>query len=300
MALLKRISLFLIVNFLVVMVVSILLSIFHVSPYLSRYGLNIPQLAIFCFIWGMVGSLISLMLSKQMAKWMLGVRILRKGESLATDDLIKMVEELSRKAKLAHVPEVGIFHMNVSNAFATGPSAKNSLVAVSDQLLRQMDREKLKAIIGHEISHIANGDMVTMTLLQGVVNAFVMFLARVLAYVFSSNSKNENSSSSYMAYYFTVILFEMIFMIFGSMVIAAYSRHREYHADRGGAYLASKQAMIGALRTLEMEKEVALPKELKTAEAFMINSKHRRGLLALFASHPSIEDRVHRLESLPF
>ncbi len=300
MALIKRITLFLAVNFLVVLVVSFLLNLFNVAPYLSRYGLNIPMLAVFCLVWGMVGSFISLLLSKQMAKWMMGVRILKKGESSTSDELIKMVEDLSRKARLPRTPEVGIFHMNVSNAFATGPSSSNALVAVSDQLLRQMDREKLKAILGHEISHIANGDMVTMTLLQGVVNAFVMFLARVLAYVFSGQSRDENSSSSYVAYYFTVILFETIFMILGSMVIAAYSRHREYHADRGGAYLTSKQAMIGALRTLELEREQALPKELKTAEALLINSKHRGGLLALFASHPSIEDRVHRLESLPF
>ncbi|MBI5273832.1 MAG: protease HtpX [Chlamydiales bacterium] len=294
----KRITLFLIVNFLVLFSVSIILNIFHVAPYLNRFGINYNTLLIFCLVWGMAGSFISLMLSKQMAKWMLGVKIVRKGDSSLTDELIKMVDELSRKAGMSRSPEVGVFHSTNSNAFATGPSKNSSLVAVSDHLLHRMDKEKLKAIIGHEISHIVNGDMVTMALLQGIVNAFVMFLARVLAFVFSGQSKSNNANSSYLGYYLFVMLFETVFMILGSMVVAAFSRFREYRADKGGALLTSKQSMIGALRDLEMEHVPAHANQGKMIEAFMIHSKKHGGLLRLFATHPSIEDRVHRIQML--
>lgn len=291
----KRISLFLIVNFLVLFTVNVILSIFQIAPYLSRAGINYTQLLIFCFIWGMVGAFISLLLSKPMAKWMMGVKIVHKGDSYQANALIEIVSELAYKAGLSKVPEVGIFQSPMVNAFATGATKNSSLVAVSSGLLEKMDTQKLRAIIGHEIAHIANGDMVTMTLLQGVVNAFVMFLARALAFVFSGMGNSKNENGSYMSYFLFVILFEFVFMLLGSMVVAAFSRFREYRADKGGAILADKESMIAALESLKTENAGEFSKR-KAIQAFMINTKKDHGLMRLFATHPPLEDRIKRLQ----
>ena len=294
----KRILLFLALNFLVVLMISVILSLLDVRPYIQAYGLDYRSLLIFCFIWGMGGALISLCLSRIMAKWMMGVKVVDLHTQNADErSLLETVHQLARKAGLSTMPEVGIYRSNEVNAFATGPTQKRALVAVSTGLLSRMKPSEMEGVIGHEISHVANGDMVTMTLLQGVVNAFVMFLARVLAYAFSGLGRDrKNAGSTSMSYILLVYLFEVIFMILGSLVIAAYSRYREYRADAGGARLAGKEAMISSLQTLRALQEIKDPRENPAMAAFKITHQKRSGLLSLFASHPPIEQRIEKLQ----
>ncbi len=297
----KRIFLFLALNFLVVLMISFVLTIFNIRPYIQAYGLDYRSLLIFCFIWGMGGAFISLALSRQMAKWMMGVKAIgSETRDPEEKQLLETVHRLSLKAGLKAMPEVGIYRSNEANAFATGPSQSKSLVAVSTGLLTRMNQKEIEGVLGHEISHVANGDMVTMTLLQGVVNAFVMFLARVLAYVVSGLGRNRQDSSGgiSMSYLLFVYLFEVVFMILGSLVVAAYSRYREFRADAGGAKLAGKDAMISSLRTLRVLQEIKDPREQPAMAAFKISHQGRKGLLYLFATHPPLEERIERLEKL--
>ena len=212
--------------------------------------------------------------------------------------LLNTVHELAKAAHLPAMPEVGIYDSPEVNAFATGPTARRSLVAVSSGLLRQMSPKELEGVLGHEISHISNGDMVTMTLVQGVVNAFVMFLARVLAYILSGLGKSEKSStSSYLMFNVLVFVFQIVFMILGSIVIAAYSRFREFRADKGGAYLAGRDKMIAALEALRRTEQIRDKRVEKPAfQAFKISHEERGGLVMLFATHPKLEDRIQRLK----
>ncbi|MEN9654162.1 MAG: hypothetical protein RL235_274 [Chlamydiota bacterium] len=295
----KRIALFLALNFLVVVMISVILNVLGVRPFLEKEGLNLGSLLVFCLIWGMVGALISLMLSRVMAKWMMGVRIIDPNTHDSTErHLYETVQRLAHKAHLP-MPEVGIYASREINAFATGPSKKRSLVAVSSGLIERMSDEEIQAIIGHELTHIANGDMVTMTLLQGVVNAFVMFLARILAYVFSGLGKNREQNSSHsgtMNYILFVYLFEVVFMILGSLLIAAFSRWREFRADAGGAKLVSRGAMVRALEALQAAQNVHDPrKEQPAIAALKIAHPSKKGLFALFATHPPLELRIQRL-----
>ena len=301
MALFKRISLFLVVNVLVVSTISLILHLFHIPAYLSSRGLNYTYLAISCLIWGMGGALISLALSRIIAKWVMGVRLIQATDSDPThQSLLQIVQKLAREAKLSATPEVGIFNSPSPNAFATGPTQKRSLVAVSSSLLQQMTPQEIEGVLAHEISHIVNGDMVTMTLLQGIVNAFVMFLARVLAYLFSSFGKSNENRGSFMSYSLLTFLFQTIFLLLGSLVIAAFSRHREYRADFGGATLAGKEQMIGALEKLR--KSLSLYQQpmqnQQSLQALMISTPQKRGFLHLFATHPPLEDRIHRLQQM--
>ena len=237
----KRIFLFLALNFVVVLTISTVLSLLNIRPYFQAYGLDYSSLMAFCLIWGMGGALISLALSRKIAKWMMGVKVISPNTMNPEERmLLNLIGRLARSANLPSAPEVGVYSSNEANAFATGPSRKRSLVAVSTGLLARMKGQELEGVLAHEISHIASGDMVTMTLLQGVVNAFVMFLARVLAYAISGmgRSRDNSSNNSYMSYRIFVYLFEVVFMILGSLVIAAYSRFREFRADAGGDLLA--------------------------------------------------------------
>lgn len=302
MAFAKRILLFVAINFLVVITLSFILNLFHVQPFLQGYGLNIQSLLIFCFVWGMGGALISLSLSRQMAKWMMGVRLV---DSNTHDPelrrLLQTVEKLAQDAHLPHVPEVGTFSSSEPNAFATGPTKKRSLVAVSTGLLQRMSQKELEGVLAHEIAHISNGDMVTMTLVQGVVNAFVMFLARILAYVVSGLGKNRSESSSggsYFSYMMFVFLFEVVFMILGSIVICFFSRTREFKADKGGADLAGREKMIAALESLQRMSQIQDPHVDKPSfAAFKIATKKKSGLMSLFSTHPPLEERISRLKS---
>jgi len=293
----KRIFYFIALNFLVVIMISIVLNILNVRPYLEANGMNYTSLLIFCLVWGMGGAFISLALSRKIAKWMMGVQLIdphtRNPEEAK---LLETVHALARASHLTVMPEVGLFRSNEPNAFATGPSRNRSLVAVSTGLLNRMNESEVKAVLGHEISHIVNGDMVTMILLQGVVNAFVMFLARVLAYFFSGMGRNRESSSGGSFILFT-FLFEIVFMILGSLLICAYSRHREFRADAGGAHLAGRENMIGALKSLQRAQEVHDPRVDNPAmAAFKISHPSKHGLLRLFATHPPLGERIARLQ----
>ncbi len=301
MAFAKRIILFILLNFLVITMISIVLNLLNVRPFLNAHGLDYYSLMITCLIWGMGGALISLALSRIMAKWMMGVQIIDPHtKNLEEAKLLNTVYSLARQANISVMPQVGIFRSNEPNAFATGPTQNRSLVAVSSGLLNRMTPDEVKGVLGHEISHITNGDMVTMTLLQGVVNAFVMFLARVLAYALSGLGKNreQGSNSGYGSFMLLTFLFQTIFMILGSMLICAYSRFREFRADAGGARLAGKDNMISALKSLQAAQNIHDPRtESPAMAAFKIARPGHKGFLWLFASHPPLETRIARLQA---
>lgn len=296
----KRISIFLVLNILIVLTISFLLKVFNIAPYLKSYGIDYKTLAIFCFIWGMGGAFISLLLSRKMAKWMMGVHIIDSNTKNPDDKMLyDMVARLARKAGLPETPEVGIFESKDPNAFATGPTKRKALVAVSSGLLHYMPKEEVEAVIGHEISHVANGDMVTMTLVQGVVNAFVMFLARILAFAFSAMDKDDRRGFSYGSYILFTYLFEIVFMVLGALVVAYVSRQREFRADKGSSDLLGKAPMIASLRRLEaFHAKKSVAEEHPSIAALMINrpKKKSAGILALWASHPPISERIARLE----
>lgn len=301
MALAKRVVLFLIVNFLVVTFISFLVYFFNLQPFLMKNGLNLPSLALFCLIWGMGGAFISLFLSKVMAKWMTGLQMIDPNtQDPKQRAVLDMVYALAKKAGLPKMPEVGIYKSPELNAFATGPSCSNSLVAVSTGLLQNMGKSEVDAVIGHEITHVANGDMVTMTLLQGVINAFVMFLARILAYVVSRFFSRDRESDSISPFMYQIIVFalEIVFMILGSIVVASFSRYREYRADAGGARLAGPAAMISALQALKRNLEIKDPRQNHEAiNAFKISGT-KNGFMQWFSTHPALDDRIARLQKI--
>jgi len=283
----KRIFLFVLTNILVVITISILVQILGVGHYLTAQGIDYQSLAVLCLIWGMSGSLISLAISRIMAKMTMGITVVNRSHT-ETAWLVLMVEDLARKAGLPVMPEVGIYESPEVNAFATGPSKRRSLVAFSTGLLRTMNRNEIEGVAGHEIAHIANGDMVTMTLLQGVINAFVMFFARVIAWALTQSSRDEQRQTSP---YLITMLLEMVLGILGVIVVSAFSRHREYRADRGGANYAGKQDMIAALERLSANRR------MYDAEPSLAAFKISGGPGALFATHPPLEKRIAALKA---
>lgn len=302
MAFAKRIFLFLALNILVITMISLVLNLLNVRPYITEYGLNYGSLMIFCLVWGMGGAFISLALSRKMAKWTMGVkRIDPHTRDTQEKELLDLVHHLSRNAGLSVMPEVGIYRSPEVNAFATGPTRNRSLVAVSSGLLNKMGAQEVRGVIAHEITHITNGDMVTMTLLQGVINAFVLFLSRILAYAFSGLGRSRDNSGhgggSYMSFMLFTYLFEVVFMILGSLLVAAFSRYREYRADAGGAELAGKESMISALERLEALQGYQDPQPVAAVAALKISHPSKKGLFRLFATHPPLEDRIARLRA---
>ena len=283
----KRIFLFILTNILVVLTISTLLNLLGVRPYMTANGIDMGALAVFCLIWGMTGSLISLALSRVMAKWTMGVVVLPRTSSEHAW-LVMMVEQLARKAGLTTMPEVGIYESPEVNAFATGPTKNRSLVAFSTGLLQSMNQNEIEGVAAHEVAHIANGDMVTMTLLQGVVNAFVMFFARIIAWAISQNVKEE---SRYMTQYLVTFLLEMVLGILGMIVVCSFSRYREFRADRGGAQYAGKQDMIAALQRLAANTRRY--DEAPALAAFKISG----GVGQLFSTHPPLEKRIAALQN---
>jgi heat shock protein HtpX len=300
MAVVKRIFLFLAINFLVILTLSLVLNLFNVRPFLTAHGIDYTSLLIFCLIWGMGGAFISLALSRVMAKWLMGVRVVDPN----TNDphlrkLVETVYSLARDAHLPDMPEVGVYNSPEVNAFATGPTKRRALVAVSSGLLQKMHQKELEGVLAHEITHVANGDMVTMTLIQGIINAFVMFLARILASIFSGLGKSRNGSGggSYVSYMIFVFLFEIVFMLLGSIVVAFFSRWREYRADAGGAHLAGKENMIAALERLRSFQQIRDPHAAKPAlDAMKISTSGKSGFMMLFATHPPLDERIRRLK----
>jgi len=294
----KRMFLFMLVNILVVTTISVVLGLLGVGRYFPHGG--IAQLAVFCLIWGFGAALISLALSRLTAKWFMGVRVVPEDTTDPTlRQLVETVHDLARRANLPKMPQVGIYDSGDVNAFATGPTKSRSLVAVSTGMLQKMDSRQVEGVLGHEVAHIANGDMVTMTLIQGVINAFVMFLSRVLAFAISQALRREGERSSYWLQFALVFVFQIVFSILGMMVVSWFSRWREYRADAGGAELAGRDNMINALRGLgrlyNPELAAADAKQAQSFQTLKISS-YRGGLAALFSTHPPIEQRIARLE----
>ncbi len=296
----KRVFLFVVVNILVVTTITVILGLLHVNRYFPQGGL--AGLAVFCLVWGFAGALISLAMSRLMAKWMMGVQVIppETGDPRLRE-LVDTVHGLARAAHLP-LPEVGIYESNEINAFATGPTKARSLVAVSTGLLERMGSREVEGVLGHEITHIANGDMVTMTLIQGVINSFVLFLSRVLAFAISQALRSRDdreSGGGYLLQYLLVMVFQIVFSILGSLVVFGFSRWREFRADAGGARLAGRENMIGALRALQrLQDPEALAAEAHQHQAFQALkiSGPRSGIARLFASHPPLEERIARLE----
>lgn len=295
----KRIFLFMLTNILIVATITIVMQLLGIQPYLNRNGIDLQQLAIFCFIWGMAGSLISLALSRIMAKMMMGVQVINPNTTDRNERwLLEKVHQLARSAGLTTMPEVGVYNSPEVNAFATGPTKSRALVAVSSGLFQRMNEREVEGVLGHEITHITNGDMVTMTLIQGVVNAFVMFLSRILAFAISSagRSSNDNRGNNYFLQSMLIMVFQMVFGMLGMIVVGYFSRQREYRADKGGAKLAGRDAMIASLQKLQTLHDYVEPTR-NTVSALKISTRGRGGFLSLISTHPPLEDRIQRLQT---
>jgi heat shock protein HtpX len=286
----KRIVLFLLTNIAVMVVLSITLSILGVNRWLTANGINFGMLLVFSLIVGFAGSFISLLLSKTMAKFGAGVTVIDNPQTADEQWLVSTVRQLADKAGIG-MPEVGIFD-GAPNAFATGAFKNSSLVAVSTGLLESMTRDEVEAVLGHEVAHVANGDMVTLTLIQGVVNTFVIFFARVVGYfVDKAIFRSERTGPGFMI---TVFVCEIVFGILASMIVAWFSRQREFRADAGSAgLLGTPRPMVSALRRLGGLEPGHLP---QTFQAHGIAEGHNK-FLGLFASHPPIEMRIAALET---
>ena len=293
----KRIFLFLATNFAIIIVASITLSLLGVGSILdeSGTGLDLTSLLIFCFVVGMMGSFISLAMSKKIAKWSMKVRIIDKPQNSEEQWLVDTVRKQAAEAGIG-MPEVGIFEAQQSNAFATGANRNNALVAVRRGMLQRFDRSEVEAVMGHEVGHVANGDMITLALMQGVINTFVMFLARVIGFAVDRVVfRNERGLG--IGYFVATIASEIVLAILASTIVFWYSRKREFIADRAGARLGSRQGMIDALKRLQAE--VNVPNQLpESMQAFGITGGKRSGLKALFMTHPPLEKRIAALYNM--
>jgi heat shock protein HtpX len=290
-----RIALFLLTNLAIVLVASITLSLLGFEGYLASNGvdLNLSSLLVFCFVFGMAGSVVSLLLSKTMAKMGTGTQIIESPRNADEQWLVATVAELAKDAGIG-MPEVGIFQSQTSNAFATGWDRNNALVAVSTGLLSRFSRDDARAVMAHEIGHVANGDMITLALIQGVVNTFVMFFSRVIGHTIDrAVFKTERGHGP--AFYITTFVAEIILGILASIIVFWFSRQREFRADQAGAQLAGAPAMIGALERLRAEQ--GTPSELPDSMvAFGIRTGGNT-MMRLFMTHPPLEERIAALKA---
>ena len=289
----KRIFLFVVTNLAVLallsVVVFILEQVFGVR--LARGGLG--GMLVFAAAFGFGGALISLALSKWTAKRMMGVRVIDTPQTDTERWLLATVQRLAAQAQVG-MPEVGIFEAEEMNAFATGARRNAALVAVSSGLLRSMSRAQIEAVLGHEISHVANGDMVTLALLQGVLNTFVIFLARIIGNIVDRALFKNDRAESGIGFFLTTMVAQVVLGIFASMIVSWYSRRREFRADRGGADLAGTGSMIGALQALKQSHGEPMPPQM---QAFGINTGSANGFMRLFMSHPPLDERIAALQS---
>ena len=287
----KRIILFVMTNLMVVVVLGIVASLLGVNRFLTPNGLNLGMLLGFALVIGFGGAIISLLISKPMAKWTAGVRLIKEPQNADEAWIVDTVRKLADKAQIG-MPEVGIFE-GAPNAFATGAFKNSALVAVSTGLLQGMTREEIEAVIGHEVAHIANGDMVTMALIQGVMNTFVVFLSRVIGYAVDSFLRrgSDNNSGPGIGYYVSTIVLDIVLGFAAAIVVAWFSRHREFRADAGAARLmGNRQPMMKALARLGGMQPGELP---KTVQAMGITG----GIGKLFSTHPPIEERIAALQN---
>ena len=288
----KRVFLFLATNFAIVLVLSVTMRLLGVEPYLNAQGLNLGSLLIFAAVMGMGGSFISLAISKWTAKRSVGAEVIETPRNEGERWLVETVRRQAQQAGIG-MPEVAIYNSPEVNAFATGMNKNNALVAVSTGLLQSMTREEAEAVLGHEVSHVANGDMVTLALIQGVVNTFVMFLSRVIGYLVDKIVfKTERGQGP--AFFVTMIVAEMVLGILASIIVMWFSRQREFRADRGGANLAGRQKMINALERLKQAHPEPLPEKMA---AFGISGHNGGGLKRLFMTHPPLEERIAVLKA---
>lgn len=288
----QRIILFLLTNLAIMLVLSVTLSILMTVFGIDRQGLG--GLLLLACVFGFGGAFISLLMSKWMAKRSVGAYVITQPKNNTEKWLLDTVKRYAKKANIG-MPEVALYQSPDMNAFATGANKNNALVAISTGLLENMNQAEAEAVIGHEISHVANGDMVTLTLVQGVVNTFVIFLARVIAGAINNATRSNNNQGGGLggiAYFAIVFALEMILGVLASMIVAAFSRKREFRADIGGAQLASKSAMIAALEKLKRSQESQLEGSMM---AFGINNKSK--LISLFASHPPLDKRIEALKN---
>jgi heat shock protein HtpX len=287
----KRILLFVLTNLAVMVVLGVVASLLGVNRYLTANGLNLSALLGFSLIMGFGGAIISLLMSKPMAKWSTGAHVINQPSNQDEAWLVSVVQRLSERAGIA-MPEVAIYE-GEPNAFATGAFKNSALVAVSTGLLQGMTKEEIEAVLGHEIAHVANGDMVTLTLIQGVLNTFVVFLSRVIGYFVDSmlRSKDDESTGPGIGYYITSFVLDILLGFVASMIVAWFSRYREFRADEGSAkLLGNKQPMINALARLNSMQAGELP---TSVAAMGITG----GLGKLFASHPPLEERIAALQA---
>lgn len=295
-----RIGLFLLTNLAVIFIASITLNLLGVEHYLQGTELNLSSLLIFCAVFGFSGSLISLLISKWMAKRSTKTRIIETPTTEQERWLVNTVAELAKKANIG-MPEVGIFPAPESNAFATGWNKNKALVAVSEGLLQRFSRDEVRAVMAHEIGHVANGDMITLSLIQGVVNTFVMFFARIFGH-FVDRVILKNERGHGIGFYVATFAAEMVLAVLASIIVMKFSRYREFRADAAGAHLADKRSMIGALNRLLSEQKAQVPSSMPdTFQAFGISSGFKQGLSKsmgrLFMSHPPLEERIQALQS---
>jgi heat shock protein HtpX len=285
----KRLFLFLATNLAVIVVMSIVLSVLGVDRYLTANGLDLSRLLVFALVVGFTGSFVSLLISKPMAKWSTGAHVIDAPSNSTEIWLVNAVEKLAQQAGIA-MPEVAIYE-GAPNAFATGAFKDAALVAVSTGLLQSMTREEVEAVLGHEVAHIANGDMVTMTLIQGVVNTFVVFLSRVVGHVIDKAIFKNNDNRSGMGYMLTVLVCEVAFGVLASIIVCWFSRQREFRADLGSAkLLGGAQPMVNALMRLAGLQSGALPKSMAA-----LGISDKSGIALLFSTHPPMEQRIAAL-----
>jgi heat shock protein HtpX len=287
----KRILLFVVTNLAVMLVLGIAASLLGVNRYLVGTGLDLGKLLGFALVMGFGGALISLFMSKPMAKWSTGAQVINDSQDPTHRWIVGAVQNFAQKAGIG-MPEVALYE-GEPNAFATGAFKNSALVAVSTGLLQSMNREEVEAVIGHEVAHVANGDMVTMTLIQGVMNTFVVFLSRVIGYFVDRVVLRREGEGVGIGYYVTTIVLDIVLGILAAIIVAWFSRQREYRADAGAAQLMGrKQPMINALARLGGMDPGQLPQSVAT----MGISAKPSGLMALFSSHPPIEDRIRALQ----
>ena len=294
----KRIFFFIITNIAILLVLSIFLSLLGFTGILQSNGIDLDydSLMLFSLVFGMGGSFISLYMSKWMAKSLAGVKVIKSPSNQFESWYVQVVGRQSETLGI-RVPEIGIFNSPSPNAFATGSSKNNSLVALSTGLVESMNKDEIEAVIGHEMSHVANGDMVTLSLIQGIINAFVIFFSRVIGH-FVDRVILKNERGYGIGYFFTVIFAQVILGILASTIVCWFSRRREFRADFGGAQLTSKEAMISSLRTLEKMSAAKLPDQML---AFGIsNQGNSQTLRKLFSTHPPIRERILALENTNF
>jgi heat shock protein HtpX len=289
----KRIFLFVVTNILIIAAVTVVMSVLGVGGYIEQSGINYQSLMVICLIWGMVGSFISLAISRFMAKKLMGVQVIDPKNPGQYSWLVETTHHISRSAHLPKMPEVGVYESPEVNAFATGPTKSRALVAVSSGMLQRMNKDEIEGVLAHEVAHIQNGDMVTLTLVQGVVNAFVMFLSRVVAFAIAQAVKDDMRR---LVHFFSIIFFQILFGFLSIPLVAWFSRQREFRADAGSAKLVGSNKMRAALEKLKsmqgLDQTEAQPEAI---QAFKISSRRDAGWKAYFSTHPPLDERISAL-----